>query len=72
MDTATFTKDSSTIKVNAINDAGMGFISNLVCRGWYTEEEAYDLCHEYEDKYVRIQYKVYNSNGEQVWATIPH
>jgi len=55
MKTATFTKNEVTIKVTALNSAGMGFIANLVSRGWYTEEEAYDLCYEYEGKYVSIE-----------------
>jgi hypothetical protein len=55
MKTATFTKNENTIKVTALNSAGMGFVANLVCRGWYTEEEAYDLCYEYQFTYVEIE-----------------
>ena len=55
MQTATFTKDSVTIKATALSDAGMGFISNLVCSGWYTEAEAFDLCYEYKNSYVSIE-----------------
>ncbi len=55
MNIATFTKDGVTIRATALNDAGMGFIANLVCRGWYTQEQAFDLCYEYEGKYVSIK-----------------
>ncbi len=55
MNTAKFTKDGKTIKVTALSDAGMGFIAGLVCSGWYTEAEAFDLCYEYEGKYVSIK-----------------
>ena len=55
MRSAQFTKGNTTIKATAISSAGMGFLANLVCRGWYTEEEAFDLCHEYKDKYVSIE-----------------
>ncbi len=54
MNTATFTKSGKTIIAYALSSAGMGFIANLVCRGWYTEAEAFDLCYEYKDKYVTI------------------
>jgi len=55
MNTATFTKDGVAIRATALSDAGMGFIANLVCRGWYTEAEAFDLCYEYRFKYVSIE-----------------
>ena len=55
MKTATFTKDGKTIRATATCSAGMGFIANLVCRGWYTEAEAFDLCYEYQDVYVTIE-----------------
>jgi hypothetical protein len=54
MKTAEFTKNGKTIKVTAIDSAGMGFISQLVCGGCYTEEQAFDLCYEFENKYVTI------------------
>ena len=55
MKEATFTKNDTTIKATAINSAGMGFLSNLVMRGWYTEAEAFDLCYEYKDRYVSVE-----------------
>jgi hypothetical protein len=55
MKTATFTKNGSTIRVTALNSAGMGFISSLVMNGWYSEEESYDLCFEYQETYVSIE-----------------
>ncbi len=55
MNSARFIKEGKTIKATALNDAGMGFIANLVCRGWYTEAEAFDLCYEYQFKYVDIE-----------------
>ena len=55
MNTATFEKNGKTIKATAIDAAGKGFLSNLVWRGWYTEEESYDLCYEYENYYVTIE-----------------
>jgi len=55
MKTATFEKDGKQITVTAMDSAGMGFISNLVASGWYTEAEAFDLCHQYEGYYVTIE-----------------
>lgn len=55
METAKFTKNGKTIKVTALSSAGKGFIANLVMRGWYTEEEAFDLCYEYQEIYVSIE-----------------
>ena len=54
MKQASFEKNGKTILVTAIDSAGMGFIANLVNRGWYTEEESFDLCYEYEKQYVTI------------------
>jgi hypothetical protein len=55
MKQATFEKNGKTIKATALNSAGMGFLANLVSRGWYTEEEAFDLCYEYQETYVSIE-----------------
>ena len=55
MNTATFTKNETTIKVTALDSAGMGFVSSLVNSGWYTEEEAFDLCYQYQEYYVSIE-----------------
>jgi hypothetical protein len=54
MEKARFTKDGCTIEAHALNSAGMGFLVSLVMRGWYTESEAFDLCFEFENKYVSI------------------
>jgi hypothetical protein len=55
MKQATFEKNGKTIKATALNSAGMGFLASLVSRGWYTEEEAFDLCYEYQETYVSIE-----------------
>lgn len=55
MKQGTFTKGDKRIRVTALDSAGMGFIANLICSGWYTDEEAFDLCYQYEGHYVSIE-----------------
>ena len=55
MRTLKFEKNGKTIIATALDSAGMGFLSNLLCSGWYSEEEAYDLCYEYEGNLVSIE-----------------
>lgn len=50
MTTATIKFNGRTIKLVALNSAGMGFIANLICSGWYPdEEEQYELALQHQD-----------------------
>lgn len=55
LEKARFTKDGVTIEVHALDSAGVGFLTNLCIRGWYTESEAFDYCFEFENYYVSIE-----------------